>query len=103
MTRTVCLGKPTTREREVYEAVLEAQEAGVAAVRVAGQLAPGPVTDAGIVPGAGRDEPDRLDQEAGRIGERGGEGIIHGATSGKSLRECDMAGSCSKTAAAPCC
>ncbi len=33
MTRTVCLGKPSTREREVYEAVLEAQEAAVAAVR----------------------------------------------------------------------
>jgi Xaa-Pro aminopeptidase len=32
MTRTVCLGKPTAREREVYEAVLEAEEAGVAAV-----------------------------------------------------------------------
>jgi Xaa-Pro aminopeptidase len=32
MTRTVCLGKPTAREREVYEAVLEAQEAAVAAV-----------------------------------------------------------------------
>ncbi len=32
MTRTVCLGKPTARERQVYEAVLEAQLAGVAAV-----------------------------------------------------------------------
>jgi len=32
MTRTVCLGKPTAREREVYEAVLASQEAGVAAV-----------------------------------------------------------------------
>ena len=32
MTRTVCLGKPTTHERSVYEAVLEAQEAAVAAV-----------------------------------------------------------------------
>ena len=32
MTRTVCLGKPTAREREVYEAVLEAQESAVAAV-----------------------------------------------------------------------
>ena len=32
MTRTVCLGKPTTREREVYEAVLVAQETAVAAV-----------------------------------------------------------------------
>jgi Xaa-Pro aminopeptidase len=32
MTRTVCLGKPTARERMVYEAVLEAQEAAVAAV-----------------------------------------------------------------------
>jgi Xaa-Pro aminopeptidase len=29
MTRTVCLGKPTAREREVYEAVLEAQESAV--------------------------------------------------------------------------
>jgi Xaa-Pro aminopeptidase len=32
MTRTVCLGKPSARERLVYEAVLEAQEAAVAAV-----------------------------------------------------------------------
>jgi Xaa-Pro aminopeptidase len=32
MTRTVCLGKPTAREREVYESVLEAQKAAVAAV-----------------------------------------------------------------------
>jgi len=33
MTRTVHLGKPTGEEQRVYEAVLEAQEAGVAAVR----------------------------------------------------------------------
>jgi Xaa-Pro aminopeptidase len=32
MTRTVCLGKPTPREREVYEAVLEAQQVAVGAV-----------------------------------------------------------------------
>lgn len=32
MTRTVCLGKPTLREREVYETVLAAQEASVASV-----------------------------------------------------------------------
>ena len=32
MTRTVHLGAPTARERNVYQAVLEAQEAGVAAV-----------------------------------------------------------------------
>jgi Xaa-Pro aminopeptidase len=32
MTRTVCLGRPKTDERAAYEAVLEAQEAGVAAV-----------------------------------------------------------------------
>jgi Xaa-Pro aminopeptidase len=32
MTRTVCLGKPSPREREVYESVLEAQESAVAAV-----------------------------------------------------------------------
>jgi Xaa-Pro aminopeptidase len=32
MTRTVCLGKPTPREREVYEAVLAAEQAGIAAV-----------------------------------------------------------------------
>ena len=32
MTRTVCLGKPTAREREVYEAVLAAEQAGVDAV-----------------------------------------------------------------------
>ena len=32
MTRTVCLGKPTSREREVYQAVFEAEQAGVAAV-----------------------------------------------------------------------
>jgi Xaa-Pro aminopeptidase len=33
MTRTVHLGKATTSEREAYEAVLEAQETGVAAVQ----------------------------------------------------------------------
>jgi len=33
MTRTVFLGKPKANERNVYNAVLEAQEAGVAAVR----------------------------------------------------------------------
>ncbi len=33
MTRTVCLGKPTAREREVYETVLAAQESAVAAVK----------------------------------------------------------------------
>ena len=33
MTRTVYLGKPSVRERAAYEAVLEAQEAGVEAVR----------------------------------------------------------------------
>jgi Xaa-Pro aminopeptidase len=32
MTRTVYLGKPKTQERRAYQAVLEAQEAGVAAV-----------------------------------------------------------------------
>lgn len=32
MTRTVCLGKPTPKERAAYQAVLEAQEQGVAAV-----------------------------------------------------------------------
>ena len=32
MTRTVCLGKPNSEERNAYEAVLEAQEAAVAAV-----------------------------------------------------------------------
>ena len=32
MTRTVCLGKPKAEERSAYEAVLEAQESGVAAV-----------------------------------------------------------------------
>jgi Xaa-Pro aminopeptidase len=32
MTRTVCLGKPRAKERSTYEAVLEAQEAAVAAV-----------------------------------------------------------------------
>jgi Xaa-Pro aminopeptidase len=32
MTRTVHLGTPTARERNAYQAVLEAQEAGVAAV-----------------------------------------------------------------------
>jgi Xaa-Pro aminopeptidase len=32
MTRTVCLGRPKTDESAAYEAVLEAQEAGVAAV-----------------------------------------------------------------------
>ena len=33
MTRTVHLGRPSASEREAYDAVLEAQEAGVAAVR----------------------------------------------------------------------
>ena len=33
MTRTVYLGKPRPRERAAYEAVLEAQQAGVEAVR----------------------------------------------------------------------
>jgi Xaa-Pro aminopeptidase len=33
MTRTVCIGKPSAAERSAYEAVLEAQEAAVAAVR----------------------------------------------------------------------
>jgi Xaa-Pro aminopeptidase len=33
MTRTVYLGKPSKRERDAYEAVLEAQQAAVAAVR----------------------------------------------------------------------
>jgi Xaa-Pro aminopeptidase len=33
MTRTVCLGKPTSRERDVYEAVLGAEQAGIAAVK----------------------------------------------------------------------
>ena len=32
MTRTVCLGKPKAEERSAYEAVLEAQQSGVAAV-----------------------------------------------------------------------
>lgn len=32
MTRTVCLGKPSTQERNAYQAVLEAQEQAVAAV-----------------------------------------------------------------------
>lgn len=32
MTRTVCLGRPKADERTAYEAVLEAQEAGIAAV-----------------------------------------------------------------------
>jgi Xaa-Pro aminopeptidase len=33
MTRTVCLGKPALKERMAYEAVLEAQQAGVEAVQ----------------------------------------------------------------------
>jgi Xaa-Pro aminopeptidase len=33
MTRTVYLGNPTAKERDTYEAVLEAQESGVGAVR----------------------------------------------------------------------
>ena len=37
MTRTVHFGRPAAGEREVYDAVMEAQEAGVAAVR-AGRL-----------------------------------------------------------------
>jgi Xaa-Pro aminopeptidase len=35
MTRTVCLGAPRSEERRAYEAVLEAQESAVAAVRAA--------------------------------------------------------------------
>ncbi len=33
MTRTVCVGKLSTQERSAYETVLEAQQAGVAAVK----------------------------------------------------------------------
>jgi Xaa-Pro aminopeptidase len=33
MTRTVHIGKPTTEERHAYQAVLEAEQAGVAAIR----------------------------------------------------------------------
>ncbi|MCL1852939.1 MAG: Xaa-Pro peptidase family protein [Peptococcaceae bacterium] len=33
MTRTVCLGKPTARQREIYEIVLAAQETGLRALR----------------------------------------------------------------------
>jgi Xaa-Pro aminopeptidase len=33
MTRTVCVGRPTTEDRRVYQAVLEAQQAALAAVR----------------------------------------------------------------------
>lgn len=33
MTRTVCLGKPTPREWQVYHAVLEAEQAAIAAVK----------------------------------------------------------------------
>jgi Xaa-Pro aminopeptidase len=46
MTRTVFLGKPGARERDVYQAVLEAQEAGVAAV--------GPNVSCGVVDEAAR-------------------------------------------------
>ena len=38
MTRTVCLGKPRSEERNAYEAVLEAQESAVAAVARGRQL-----------------------------------------------------------------
>ena len=56
MTRTVCLGKPTGREREVYEAVEAAQEAAVAAV-VSG-VSCGEVDEAarGVLRGAGMAE-----------------------------------------------
>lgn len=33
MTRTVCVGKPTDEQRRIYDAVLAANEAGIAAVR----------------------------------------------------------------------
>jgi len=36
MTRTICLGKPTTKFRKVYGVVLEAQQAALAAIRAAG-------------------------------------------------------------------
>jgi Xaa-Pro aminopeptidase len=56
MTRTVCLGKPTAREREVYEAVLAAQEAAVAAVTAGVEC--GVVDEAarGVLRGAGMAE-----------------------------------------------
>jgi Xaa-Pro aminopeptidase len=44
MTRTVCLGKPNAEERNAYEAVLEAQQNGVAAV--AGGVSCGEVDEA---------------------------------------------------------
>ncbi len=46
MTRTVCLGKPSTRQRDAYAAVLEAQEAAKAAIR--------PGTTAGAIDAAAR-------------------------------------------------
>jgi Xaa-Pro aminopeptidase len=56
MTRTVCLGKPTAREREVYEAVLAAEQAGIAAV--AGSVQCGDVDEAArcVLRGAGMEE-----------------------------------------------
>lgn len=54
MTRTVCLGKPSTRERETYDLVLAAQQAAVAAVRggiecgVVDEAARGILREAGI-------------------------------------------------------
>ena len=56
MTRTVCLGRPSAREREAYEAVLAAQEAAVAAVIAGAEC--GAVDEAarGILRGAGMAE-----------------------------------------------
>ena len=53
MTRTVCLGKPTGREREVYDAVLAAEEAAIEAVAAGVEC--GAVDEAarGVLRGAG--------------------------------------------------
>lgn len=65
MTRTVCLGEPDQRQRELYQLVLEAQKAGVAAIR--------PGVSGKEVDGAAR----RIIEEAG-YGPYFGHGLGHG-------------------------
>jgi Xaa-Pro aminopeptidase len=53
MTRTVHLGAPTARERAVYDAVLEAQEAGIAAVTAGASCAEVDEAARGVLRNAG--------------------------------------------------
>ena len=53
MTRTVFLGKPRAKETNAYQAVLEAQEAGVAAVGAGASCADVDEAARGVLRGAG--------------------------------------------------